>query len=92
MKEKTVEIMEGISDTMKLPSDMLAGAPILSLIGQRQICIENYKGIIEYTEELIRVQTKIGRIHIRGNDLNIEYYTMEDMKVTGCIRMVEFCE
>ncbi|MEG1459493.1 MAG: YabP/YqfC family sporulation protein, partial [Acetivibrio sp.] len=75
MKEKTVEIMEGISDTMKLPSDMLAGAPILSLIGQRQICIENYKGIIEYTEELIRVQTKIGRIHIRGNNLNIEYYT-----------------
>lgn len=90
MKQKTIEIMEGLSETMKLPSDILAGAPIMTLVGNRQVSIENYKGIIEYTEEQIRVQTKIGRIHIEGKRLNIEYYTVDDMRVTGNITMIQF--
>lgn len=92
MKQKTIEIMEGLSQTMKLPSDILAGAPLISMVGQKQLIIENYKGIIEYTEQLIRVQTKIGRIHIEGKRLNIEYYTIDDMKITGYITMIQFCE
>lgn len=92
MKQKTVEIMETISEKIKLPSDILAGAPLLSMAGQRELLIENYKGIIEYTEELIRVQTKIGRVHVEGKNLNIEYYTAEDMKITGYITTVQFCD
>ncbi len=92
MKQRTIEIMEGISETIKLPSDILAGAPLLSMVGQRQLFIENYKGIIEYTEECIRVQTKIGRIHVEGKRLNIEYYTVDDMKITGYITTIQFCE
>ena len=92
MKQRTVEIMEGVSEKIGLPSDILAGAPLLSLVGRRQLLIENYKGIIEYTEEKIRVQTKIGRIHVEGARLNIAYYSMEDMKITGYITKVEFCE
>ncbi|MFA9465777.1 MAG: YabP/YqfC family sporulation protein [Velocimicrobium sp.] len=92
MKQKTVEIMESLSEAMKLPSDILAGAPILSMIGQRQLLVENYKGIIEYTEERIRIQTKIGRILVEGTCLNIEYYTVDDMKIIGCITMIQFCE
>lgn len=92
MKQKTVEIMEAISEKIKLPSDILAGAPLLSMAGQRQLLIENYKGIIEYTEELIRVQTKTGRIHVEGKNLNIEYYTADDMKITGYITAVQFCD
>lgn len=84
--------MESLSEAMKLPSDILAGAPILSMIGQRQLLVENYKGIIEYTEERIRIQTKIGRILVEGTCLNIEYYTVDDMKIIGCITMIQFCE
>lgn len=92
MKRRTIEIMEGISETIKLPSDILAGAPVISMVGQRELIIENYKGIIEYTGEKIRVQTKIGRIHVEGKRLNIDYYTVDDMKISGYITSVQFCE
>jgi len=92
MKQRTIEIMEGLSETIKLPSDILAGAPLLSMVGQRQLFIENYKGIIEYTQDSIRVQTKIGRILVEGKRLNIEYYTVDDMKITGYITTIQFCE
>lgn len=92
MKPKVRSQLETFSDTIKLPSDILAGAPIMTIMGKREICIENYKGIIEYTNELIRVQTKSGRIHIEGKHLNILYYTEDDMKITGCIQQIQFCD
>ncbi len=92
MKPKMAAHMESLSDTMKLPSDIIAGAPIISMIGRRQLSVENYKGIIEYTGELVRIQTKSGRVHIKGKNLNIEYYNEDDMRITGYISTIEFLE
>lgn len=90
MKEKTVHHMEQISDTMHLPGDILAGAPVLTVIGKRELYLENYKNIIEYTGDEIRIQTKTGRIHIAGKSLNINYYTEDAMKITGTIHQINY--
>lgn len=92
MKRKAADHLESFSETINLPSDILAGASIMTIMGQREVCIENYKGIIEYTREKIRVQTKTGRIHIEGRGLNIKYYTGDDMKVTGFISTIQFLD
>ena len=54
------------------------------------MCIGNYRGITEYTEELVRVQTKGGQIRLTGRQLQVEYYTNDEMKVTGKILTLEF--
>lgn len=90
MREKTVRHMEQLSDTIHLPDDILAGAPILTVIGQRELYLENYKSIIEYTGDEIRIQTKTGRIHIEGKALNINYYTQDAMKITGSIYRISY--
>jgi sporulation protein YqfC len=56
------------------------------------VCIENYRGIIEYTECLIRVQAKGKQIRLQGRHLQIEYYTNDEMKITGTICSLEFCK
>lgn len=91
MNSKTQAHMESLSSSIKLPSDILAGAPILTMTGQTELCIENYKGIIEYTGDLLRIQTKIGRIHIIGKNLIIRYYTEDGMKVSGWIEHIDYC-
>ena len=90
MKEKTVRHLEQISDTIHLPGDILAGAPILTLVGEKELYLENYKSIIEYTGDMIRIQTKTGRIHIEGKALNINYYTEDTMKITGRIYQINY--
>ena len=52
--------------------------------------IENYRGLIEYTDQLVRVQTKIGQIRITGNHLQVDSYTNDDMKITGKIQNIEY--
>ena len=59
---------------------------------KNEICIENYRGILEYTDLLIRVQTKSGQIRLSGKNLQIEYYTNDEMKITGRIVQLEFTD
>lgn len=77
-------------EAANMPKDVVLGVPIVTLTGQIEVCIENYRGIIEYTDLLIRVQTKIGQIKITGKRLQMEYYTNDEMKVTGCVTSIEY--
>ena len=81
---------ESLSERFKLPSDMLAGAPIIMSTGKHQLVLENYKGIIEYTGNLIRVQTKTCKICIEGKKLNIDYFTNDEMRISGNIEAIRY--
>lgn len=92
MKEHTIQIMEALSDRFSLPPDILAGAPLLSMAGQSELFLEHYKGILEYTQERIRIQTGIGKLLVEGKNLVIQSYSKEDMRIIGYICKVEFCD
>lgn len=83
--------LEGLSEKLNLPQDILCSVPILTVTGTNQLCLENYKGIIEYTGEIIRIQTKNCRIHIEGKHLNIDYFTDDEMRISGNITRIEYC-
>ncbi|SES98604.1 YabP/YqfC family sporulation protein [[Clostridium] polysaccharolyticum] len=83
--------LESLSENLKLPADLLMGVPVLTVTGSSQLCLENYKGIIEYTGEIIRIQTKKCRIHIEGKNLNIDYFTDDEMRISGKIMRIEYC-
>ena len=79
-----------ISELSELPKDVALGIPMLTMIGQMEMIIENYRGIIEYTDILVRIHTKDGQIKVVGNSLKVDYYTNDEMKITGCIVSVEY--
>ena len=76
---------ELLVNSLKLPRDTMLGASILTITGNREIWLENYKGILEYTPGQILLQAKTCQICIEGKRLSIDYYTNEDMKISGCI-------
>lgn len=73
-----------------MPKDVVLGVPIVTLTGQVEVNVENYRGIIEYTDVLIRIKSKSGQIKISGKNLEIEYYTNDEMKITGRVEKVEY--
>ena len=81
---------ELLVNSMSLPRDILYGASILTVTGNQEIWVENYKGILEYTRERICLQAKHNVICISGSNLSIKYYTNEDMKITGCICQITY--
>ncbi len=77
-------------ESLKLPKDSMLGASIITVTGNTDIFIENYKGILQYSTELILLQGKNCKIELKGKRLNIVYYTNEDMKISGVIESVCF--
>lgn len=81
---------EKMVNGLELPKDLMLGAAIVTVTGQREVLITNYKGILEYEDSFIRVQTKNCRITVTGARLAIEYYTNEEMKITGFIHDIQY--
>lgn len=52
------QIKEKMVSAMDLPKDVIQNASVITILGRNELCIENYRGIIEYTDTLIRVQTQ----------------------------------
>ena len=75
---------------LELPKDLMFGAAIITVTGRNDLMVENYKGILEYHQDKIRLSLKQGQVEIAGDQLKIEYYTSEDMRITGRIDRVEY--
>ena len=88
----TKNLKSRIADVSGLPKDVVLGIPVLNILGQNEAYIENYRGILEYTDKLIRIQTKLGKIHVLGRGLQIQYYNNDEMKITGHIMTIEYYE
>ena len=62
----------------------------MTLTGNSEAWIENYRGILEYTGERILLQAKTCQVCLEGTRLSIDYYTNEDMKISGIIANIQF--
>ena len=86
-----MSVKERLTDTLNLPKDLTLGAVILTITGKHEAYVENYMSLIEYTEKLIRIQTRTCKLEICGAQLEIVYYTNEEMKIAGEIQEVKYC-
>ena len=81
---------EKIINSLELPKDLMLGAAIVTATGRHEVLISNYKGILEYEDSFIKIQTKNCRILISGSHLAIDYYTNEEMKITGFLDTIQY--
>ena len=90
-KEKlSKKVANHVVESLQVPKDLAFGSVIATITGQNEAYIENYRGIIEYTESKIKLQTKTCKLEILGTRLHIEYYTNDEMKITGCITQINY--
>ena len=75
---------------VELPGEIIYGEVLLRMYGDREVLIENYKGILLYTQEEIAIACKKLTLRIYGADLHIRYFSGSDMKVTGRIHTITY--
>ena len=70
---------------LEMPKEICSEIPKIIITGFDEMIIENFKGILEYEEFFVRINTHIGIININGYNLNLENMTDDDIKRTGKI-------
>lgn len=74
---------------LELPKEVCSEIPKIIITGFDEMIIENFKGILEYEEFFVRINTHIGIININGFNLNLENMTNDDIKVIGQIESMD---
>ncbi|MFY9214865.1 MAG: sporulation protein YqfC [Tissierellaceae bacterium] len=89
MKKDFDDIKMSITDALELPLDVALDLPKIIVVGDVKVNITNHRGIIEYTNDLIRINSKIGMIKIIGDSLEIKNVLMEEITINGSIKKIE---
>ena len=79
-----------ITNKLVLPKDIMYGLSIVKIVGQSELYIENHRGIIEYNNDKIVIQTKSSKIEIIGKNLLIVRFSNDDMKINGNILEIKY--
>lgn len=85
-------IKKGLAEVLELPKDIILDLPKIIMVGNLQIYIENHKGILEYTDNRIRINTKNGILRIIGKNLILKNIVAEEIFIVGEINQVEFID
>lgn len=89
MKNKMDNFKYNISEALELPKDIVMDLPKVTIIGNIQLNISNHKGIIEYTQNTLRINSSIGIVKIEGTDLELKTILLEEIIVIGNIEKLE---
>ena len=82
--------MESLSGVLEIPKDTLIDIPKIEMLGNREFLIESYKGIIEYSQSVVKVNTSKNVITLIGKDMQIKSMSAYELLIRGKIDSVEF--
>ncbi len=88
-KRRKESLLEKTAQALDLPADGLAGLPHLSLVGDRELRVENHKGILAYGTEEIHIGGGPLVIRVKGLGLQLRAMNENELLITGQIIGVE---
>lgn len=88
-KAKKAGLLEKTAEVFDLPGDVVAGMTRVELTGNREVRMENHKGILAYGSEEIHVSGGKLILKVRGTDLELRAMNASELLITGTILGVD---
>jgi sporulation protein YqfC len=84
-------LLQRMVQAADLSSEPIPGEPLTEIFCDHSVLIENHKGVTEYSNRQICVQTKFGSINVNGCNLELAKMTDEQLIIKGNIFGIELC-
>lgn len=89
-KKPRESLSKKIVGRFDIPEDVVFDIPRITICNNTEIRIENYKTVLEYEEDGVKLACKDKFIHINGKALNITVITDDEIGIKGIITSIEF--
>jgi sporulation protein YqfC len=90
--KNNTQIKEKLAEILELPKEIVLDVPKITVVGNSNFVIENYKGIVEFRNDKIRINIGKGFLKIQGDLLTIKEITSETITIVGKLNSIEFTE
>ncbi len=88
-KPRRRTLREKAADLLELPVDVAAGLPLAELRGDRQLRVENHRGILSYSPKEIHIGGGKVTLRVWGEGMELKVMNNEELLICGYIRGVE---
>ena len=82
-------ILEQVLHGSELYVQPLPSLPLVEIVGNKRVLIENHTSIDSYCSQEICIRVKFGYIIVKGDLLFLDYMSPEKVVITGCIRCIQ---
>ena len=82
-------LLERTAEALELPGDLVAGLPRIELTGDRELRMENHRGILAYGSREIQISGGRLVVKVRGEDLELRAMNAGELLITGTLRGVD---
>ena len=86
---KKERLLERTAEALELPGDVVAGLPRVELTGDRELRMENHRGILAYGSDEIQIAGGRLVVKVRGEDLELRAMNAGELLITGTLRGVD---
>ena len=83
-------VKERMAELMEMPKDIILNYPKMTILGKKEIGIENIIGIVEFSDKIIRLNTHTHILKICGLNLIIKSLNGEGIEISGEITNILF--
>jgi len=77
------KIQTSVGEVLDFPPDVVGVGPKITITGRRQIMVENYISIVNFSEEEIKLETAEGDIYFRGKGLMLKVILSSELQIEG---------
>ena len=88
-KPRNESMLEKTAEVFDLPGDVVAGLPRVELLGDRQLRMENHRGILAYGSDEIHISGGKLIVKVRGTNLELRAMNAVELLITGDITGVD---
>ena len=90
MEDKFQKGKEKILNKLDFPRDISLDLPKIIVIGNREIIIENHKGIIFFETNMVKINSRIGPIIIKGEEFEILFIAETSITISGIFKGISY--
>jgi len=78
------------ANMLDLPQDVVHDLPRITMVGNVQLYIENHRGVLHFSSELLKLQLSKGQVEVTGENLVIRAILTEEVFIEGLITGVKY--
>ncbi len=90
MRNRKKRNLSTLAGLLEIPDDIILDLPRITMLGNKQLLIENHKGIIEYTPSLVRIKLTQGELIVLGSEITLGSLQTEQVLIEGILQVIKY--
>ncbi|MEC0091863.1 sporulation protein YqfC [Paenibacillus macquariensis] len=79
-------------EKLDLPQDIVFNLPRLTMVGNKELFIENHNGVIHFSPDKLILALTQGSLEIEGSELMIRSILPKEVLIEGTVKNIKYIE